>query len=371
MKCWIGDGVEKEGCKMKKFDKEMSLAIKGIAILMVLFHHMFRSNLSVLENYNITYFPFPETNVCNIGTVFKICVGIFCFISGYGMYLGYQKKTTSSARWVLMREVKMLLPFCFAVILCWIANFIMRGNVPDIYFKNNCYEGIGNMLVELFGCATLFGTPTFCTEWWYISAAVVYIFVTPFVVSAKDRLLSLLLIIISVPRVLGIGFLGGTNIYSFLFVYVVGICCAKYDFVNKWINFKSGIYKFILELLLVILGYKLFLKLPITVFWEFHYGVYPVLVILFAAEFIVKIPGLWKILLFFGKYSANMYFIHSIILYKYSEVTDFIYMKSNFLISFAILLGFSVVTSILIDILKKLIKYERLQVGLCKVITSK
>lgn len=85
----------------KNFDIAASMAIKGSAILMMLFHHLFRNGIKCHEIYDIIYFPFPEKNICNIATVFKICVGLFTLVSGYGLYLNYKKTELSSSKWVL------------------------------------------------------------------------------------------------------------------------------------------------------------------------------------------------------------------------------------------------------------------------------
>lgn len=97
----------KENLK-RNFGLDISLAIKGIAIAMMLFHHLFRNGLGAHEQYDIVYFPFPETNIRNIATMFKICVALFTFISGYGLYLNYKKTALSASRWVSQRIVKLL-----------------------------------------------------------------------------------------------------------------------------------------------------------------------------------------------------------------------------------------------------------------------
>ena len=59
------------------------------------------------------------------------------------------------------------------------------------------------MLIDFMGGATLFGTPTFIFEWWYMSAAVVFVLLVPIVVSLEDKLIPLLLLVIALPRILG------------------------------------------------------------------------------------------------------------------------------------------------------------------------
>lgn len=352
----------------KNFDIAASMAIKGSAILMMIFHHLFRNGLDYHEIYDIIYFPFPGKNICNIATVFKICVGLFVLVSGYGLYLNYKKTELSSSKWVLQREIKLLSGYWIAVVCCWIiCQFVNK--YPQIrYFNEDIYKGISYMIVEFLGCSKFFGTPTLVSEWWYMSAAVTFVAMVPLIMLLEDKLMMLMIVVMAMPRMLGVGFQGGIAIYSFVFTFLLGMLCAEYDIVNKWINVgnKVGWLKFVVELIILFVGYKFWLKIPIKVFWEFHYGIYPLLVLLFLAEFIIPILAIQKVLIFFGKHSANMYFIHSLLLYQY--FTKFIYTMPHFLISYSILLGMSLGVSILLDLLKKIIKYEKRITTLMRII---
>ena len=266
--------------KIKKFDLDTSFTLKGIGILMMLFHHLFRNGLSVHADYSISYFPFPEVNICNLATVFKICVSLFAFVSGYGLYLNYKSTTLSSAKWVIKREIKLLSSFWGIVLLCWGICQVIDGYTMKQYFGDGFYKGIANMVIEFLGCANLFGTPTLNAQWWYMSAGVVFIFLVPFIVTYEDKILSIILMVITIPRILGIGYLGGMSAYSFVLIFIFGMLLAKYDIICKWLNNDpkskrgGGIYKAVIELILLLIGYKFYRKLPIEVFWEFHFCLY-------------------------------------------------------------------------------------------------
>lgn len=68
------------------FTKEDTVAIKGIALLMMLFHHCFW-NAEFTSQYALDYSPFNQESIVSIGMFFKICVSIFAFITGYGLVL--------------------------------------------------------------------------------------------------------------------------------------------------------------------------------------------------------------------------------------------------------------------------------------------
>jgi len=70
------------------FDKETTLIIKGIALLMMFMHHFFTfpkwwpNDTSVLF-FNNYYGLFKDP--------LKLCVGLFCFITGYFYYFNKGK----------------------------------------------------------------------------------------------------------------------------------------------------------------------------------------------------------------------------------------------------------------------------------------
>ena len=66
------------------FDREASVALKGIAIVMMVLHHCFRV-AKLYEGYEVSFFPFGEQQIVNVAFACKICVSVFAFISGYGL----------------------------------------------------------------------------------------------------------------------------------------------------------------------------------------------------------------------------------------------------------------------------------------------
>ena len=86
------------------FDVKTSTALKAIAVLMMLFHHCFLSQ-NLYQNYLVIFTPFTENTVVTVSNMFKICVSIFAFISGYGLYLNYSKTELTPVQWVVAREI--------------------------------------------------------------------------------------------------------------------------------------------------------------------------------------------------------------------------------------------------------------------------
>lgn len=103
---------------MTKRDVEI---LKGIAILFMLFHHLFGS----IDRYSLYHFTgliIDEGTTVIIAKDLKVCVSIFAFASGYGMYKravaigdGYPSaswfnKTTVSSYFRLVKDTCFILP---------------------------------------------------------------------------------------------------------------------------------------------------------------------------------------------------------------------------------------------------------------------
>ena len=54
------------------FTREQSLAIKGAAILLMMWHHLFL--VGRFDNYTINFWPFQEWQITHFAAYAKICV---------------------------------------------------------------------------------------------------------------------------------------------------------------------------------------------------------------------------------------------------------------------------------------------------------
>ena len=63
------------------FSKKDTLVIKGVAIIFMLQHHNFLTE-DRFKGFDIDFFPFSQYSMVTLATVFKICVGMYVFLSG-------------------------------------------------------------------------------------------------------------------------------------------------------------------------------------------------------------------------------------------------------------------------------------------------
>lgn len=355
--------------------KKDSLAIKGIAIVMMLWHHCFLSGR--FEAFTINFYPFSQSQIVNMATFFKICVSLFAFVSGYGLYLSYQRNTNKIDVWIKSRLIKLLSGYWFIVILSWIVCLMLDGRTISVYFGDkSVWLGVWNMAIEFLGLSNFTGQASFNGSWWYISAAVIFVILTPVIYKLIHLLgdfcaIALCLII---PRLMG-GYFGGTHWISFLLIFVLGMMFAKNNIFKLWEEWRPGspnnsskMLKFLLLFFMSVLGYKLYYHLPTNLYWDIKYGFIPILIIIFAKEYILPLPIIGDLLVFLGKHSANIWLIHTFIRYYYCE--SFIYGLEYFGLIILVLLVSSLSLSIVIEFFKRLFQYEKAIQKLIKRIES-
>lgn len=70
-----------------KFEKRDTLAVKGVAILLMLFYHLFESQ-ELIVSLNVDHRPFPQELFLMLSGYGNICVALFVFLSAYGITKG-------------------------------------------------------------------------------------------------------------------------------------------------------------------------------------------------------------------------------------------------------------------------------------------
>lgn len=364
-----------------EFSKNNTLALKGIAIIMMMFHHCFLA-AKRFKGYDVSFFPLNQGTVIEISLFFKICVSIFAFITGYGLMLSIsklleKKETTGKevGKWTIGRLIKTLSGYWIIVVLSLIICQLINGRTGSVLFKDGIVSGIVNVIMNLFGLCDLFGVKNLNSTWWYMSLAVLFIISIPIFAKMfkKYGYFVTLALVIALPRIIGWKFSVNTYI-SFLFPVLLGMICAEQNLLVKFANFKiikknkiaDKVLKFIIETAIFVLLYMLYNNLKVDRFYEIMNGVIPMYIIMYFYEFYLDIPILKNILGFLGKHSMNIFLIHTFIRATYLE--NFIYSRGNFIVIAAVLLGLSLAISIILEFFKKLIRYDNLINKLIEVI---
>lgn len=356
----------------KEFSRENTLALKGIAIIMMMFHHCFRVK-SLFKGYKVSFFPLNQEFVIQMSLTFKICVSFFVFITGYGLFLSLKKLNEKNnwtkkeiCQWTVDRLIKLLSGFWIITIFSYIFCQIMDGRTGQIFFKNGILYGITDMLLNFLGLSNLFKTNTFNSAWWYMTIAVLFVIAIPVLVKLFNKYgyFTVIAAVIAIPRLLGWKYVNSSFI-SFLFPLCLGCLFAEKNLMVRIANFKIGknkymskCLKFIIETVLLIVLYLLYSKLNADMFWEIRYGLIPVCLMIYLYEFYIDLPVVKQVLKFLGKHSMNIFLIHEFIRTYY--FTNWLYSFKNFTKIAIVLLLSSLAISICIEFVKKIIRFPKI-----------
>lgn len=347
--------------------KEDSLALKGMAILMMVFYHCYYK-ATKFQKYDVVFRGFSADQVITVASCMKICVALFAFVSGYGLMYGYKKEketksSFSDSRWALRHLFSTLSGYWFtaAVAYAGYALFIDRSfrRLGDVRI-----DKLTAMGMDLLGISWLTGTRSLNGTWWYMSAAIIFILCIPLFYRAVRQWGAVIpvIMIFIFPRVTGIGFPGSASSLSFLMILMIGSLCAQYDFFSCFRSLgnqyrSSRVWKGILLFLCLSAAFWLYPKLNVKIIWEYQYAAVPFLVILFSVEYLFRISWVSRFFQYFGRHSLNIWLIHTFIRDYMGET---VFSVREFWLVPVVILMISLAVSYVIELLKKVTGYQKL-----------
>lgn len=341
--------------------------VKGVAVCLLLFYHCFLDTAYAPFKDSINFFPVSEPTANYIVSCLKLCVGMFAFLSGYGMFVSISKidYTFKNIRcWIATRLAKMMSGFYFVYWFVFIISMIV-DRYPITRYWSEATFGIGlkDMILDNLGLASLFQTNTLISTWWYMSMAIIFVLVFPiaFKFTQKLKYTTAIIVLIVLPRI--IGYQGSTSTMSFMLALVFGMMFADYNLFEKLGMLKvcknqkvSDIIVFVVMLALVVSVFYFNPKINWGVFCEFDFDIAPVIFICFTKLYVARIPKLRNALAYLGKHSMNIYYVHTF--YRCTYLSMAIYFFDYSLAIWGLLMGISLLTSLLIEWLKNITRYN-------------
>lgn len=325
---------------LEKFDVSITNASKGMALMLILWHHLFYEK--------------PEMGLIVFQTALlaKVCVGIYVVLSGYGLAESVKKKGLELGAFYKRRLLKLYMNYwLIALIFVPIGVWFMEKSFSSVYGEHIFQGFILQMLgIHMF---TWVGYGYNAT-WWFMSLIIVLYAIFPLVYtfSKKYPLTTLLftawLLFLPIPLV-----------NDWIFPFTVGIYLSQKDgFVKmgQWFQ-KQGNWRFVTMtiLTLCVAWYRqngwLFDSIRADTFFA-------ILLILWTTELVVFSSWAKKAFEFVGIHSFNIFLFHTFIYYYYFP--DFIYSFKYPLAIFAVLLGICLLISVGIEKFKKVIGFDKL-----------
>lgn len=347
-----------------RFTKENTLALKGIAIIFLLCYHSFSQEVR-FEGYEVDFWPLSMDRAMFISRSMQVCVGIFLFLSVYGLtlsmkrqYKDYEMDSHESILYIIRRYLKLLSLFFIPFLAC---EIVTKAMGLSRYGEDRVGQ-VGNFIMDMFGVGDIFGTKLLVETWWYMSMAVVIVIFMPFCIRMYKRYGWAL-----VPMVLVLGSFfvkEFEHMTSWLLIVPIAICFADRGvlgrikgfhiignpFGNKLLKFliMTAVMWVLVRLRMSDWGYEN-LRFALNAF-------VPVVIICWSYEFIIELPVVKQILQLLGRHSADIFYTHSFIRGIWFQ--DFTYSFKYAIVIFLALTVVSLGISFIYDGIRKLIHYQ-------------
>lgn len=357
--------------KERILTKDNSKILQGIAILMMVYHHIFidgnlwciNEGTSLINIFNFINIGKAATAQMNFAWFCKICVAIFAFASGYGIFIQLENKTKEKI------DLKEMYKYCFKRFLSFFKSFIICFLFFNICIILTTPKGEGsfdysfpNFLINALGLRTDYnGT------FWYIPVYYCMIFISPLVyILLKKVDYKKIFIFIVAVLVIGslialatgsiVDYLKGVSTFIqqyqtiFLIIFMEGMFCGRYQLIETIYN-KLNLFTGILLLAITYVGRTLLIRAPSDSLFD----------LVFTLPFVISVikilsytKGLRKFFGFIGKYSAYIWYSHA---YFYSYLFFGLVFKSDMsLIVYLQVVIYSLACGIVFDNIIKLIE---------------
>lgn len=345
------------------FDKRQTNIAKGIALLLLLWHHLFFNNPN---NYNrfVSVFNFNGTPIeCILADFAKVCVAIFLFLSGYGLFKSYTKylehnklKSFSVKKdiiYVYKHIVSLLSGYWFIYIIFVPMGLFFGHSVLTYYGINPIYY-----IADFFGVSYLFFeyNATMNATWWFMSIIILLYLVFPLLYRLHKYSPEILLVI-SVAFLFCPFTKELREINLWLCPFVFGMYVSGRNLLERIANQSNKRNKTIIAAIIscIIL---LYLRL-----YYFDNGVYidsliSLCIIIISYTFLSRIPVLNLILEELGKYSGQIFMFHTFIyLYYFKEQ---IYWFKYSIVIYLVMIIVCYIVARFISWLMQVVRYNKL-----------
>lgn len=355
------------------FTKDNTKQLKGIAILLMLFHHLvaFPDKIPVGINLTTDIVIMERELLEWLGGFGQICVSLYMFLGGYGLYRRVVSEGEHDViRNNLVKDIVNLYKAYWKVFLVFVpigllffdnqAQYCMDANVC-IRFAD---DSVGTMIKNFMGLGYSYNS-----EWWFLWYYLFalfegYVFIEIFKNKRSIYIEYAVVVIWSIyvgevfpilPFKDGLEPLWSNAWFKYIclgsdstILFLVGIIFAKYRILENWKNMVSNL-KSIERILVAAVA-------TILIMWtgaNYEYTMFEiVLVPLFVfvcCVFVDTCKWSAKPLKFLGEHSTNMWLVHTFYCYYFGAVSKIVYASNNAIISFVTLVVLSLGTSIVLN----------------------
>lgn len=328
-----------------ELSKQDTLSIKGLAICLMLWHHLF---LNTLDFGSLAH---------SLAQVFKVCVALFLFVSGYGLTKQYARiekpYVKNTIKFLLRRYVGFFLPYWFCFVLV-----IAVGSLCG-YSLHEAYPASRNVL-KCFALDFLgqMGYDSYLKTWWFNKLIIQLYVLFPLLYVVVNNKYSA---IIGAVAVLALQLTHPIPVFCLeeggMPAFFLGMIMARYPLAP---SSKSKLWKNLW------LGISVVACVALAILHQWKgvgsYGAVLVRAFLaFSMVCVYRFAPKSSVFGFFGKYATILYLIHTLFLILIPNV---IYGAKLAPLVFVVFMAFSLAAAVLLDWLQKMLRYDRLKLAI-------
>ena len=231
-----------------------------------------------------------------------------------------------------------------------------------VYYSDNIFISIGRGLINFLGLSHLFfGNFRYSLNqtWWYLSVAILLILIIPFAIYAiqKKPLLTPIIVILLVLLFPAVKYI------QYLISILIGILAAKYNLferIHKYCTFPCHLLKIISMILLFALWVYARQDVFFSTYSVIADSLFAFAAISFLFDYLYSLHTIQRFFTWIGKYSADIFYIHSFVYYYFPVLSRLIYrLKLDFTVWLSTFL-ISLCVSIILEWFKSISGWNRL-----------
>lgn len=333
-----------------QFTKKQTLAVKGLAIILLLTYHLFE-NEHLVTGLNVIYAPFALDDFLMITGFGNICVAIFVFLTAFGITRSILVEDSIDSKEIYRRATKRFFRLMLNFAILYISVNLLWWYKFDY---NSLYgggkQGILNVLCDATGLAMFFDTPTLNMTWWYMEIAYVLIFVVPlFALLVRKIGYPIIFVAFLAPAVVSVH----PDIERYLFTAVLGTCAAYGNWPGRWMQEKRYA---VLQWLFVPVGFILCILIRQNALVQESYvhvvdGIVAMYIVWMAGVMLHAVPLVSACLKLVGKHAMNIYLVHTF--FYMALWQQYIYWFKYPIVILLVLLAVCLVYSVILEGIKK------------------
>jgi fucose 4-O-acetylase-like acetyltransferase len=220
-----------------EFTKKDMKITKGVAILFMLLLHLF-----CRKEANGLYETFPVVNgvplIYYIGLFGDACVPMFCFASGYGLFLSINKVKGTILKKNLVRILKLLINYWIVLIIFVAIGFI--AGMAEVFPGS-----LTKFLLNFFVLSSSYNA-----AWWFVQIYIVLVLLSPPLFRAIKKYNSIMLVLFSgfvylityIQRIKHVIDFGDSTVINMLINSIVLVGTSQLPFIVGAIFAKEKVY---------------------------------------------------------------------------------------------------------------------------------